>query len=204
MNRCGWSRNFVNSIFCRPGSARPTSRRGTRIRVRTRRRNERMANGEWRIGMNLERCRDQFLSGLAGMAGCHVAGRELLSSDTKLSQGRDVRINIANPPFGSFHSGQHRGGAWPRAHADIRTISSDFSGLVEGTRNAFVARGTRRCLQPSEHRVAPGTMSGYRKNAPRAYSKLAGEELASVTPSSAPYSPFATRHSPIHLLQENA
>ncbi len=161
----------------------------------------RIANGEWRIGMSFGRATDQVLSGSAGMAGSHDAGRGLLSADQRLSSGRNVRPDLTDTTCGGLNSRKYCRRPWARAQRLVRAVPADFPRLFERTRNALVIGGEGgtglRRWDTAAHRAMPDIGP----ETPDAYKSAATEghnEVKSLF-SSIRHSPFAIRARTLHV-----
>src|SRR5262245_46898037 len=102
-----------------------------------RKRSERVANGEWRIGMRVERAADQFLPRPARLAGSDDSFGKLLHPYPKISQGRVIRVDEPNTARCDIHSRQHRRGTWTGEYRLVHSASANCSRLTQGTRNAL-------------------------------------------------------------------
>ena len=145
--------------------------------------------------MAFVRISDHVLSGLAGLAGCHVACRSVLSGHPKFSKGRDVRIDIADPTVGGFDPREYRGRPWSGEHTALHSAPSNIAGLAQRIGDTPAVVGARGNNANSRHRAAVGPVSGRWKNASRAHPILAAKRGRVMT-GSVPYSLFAIRYSP--------
>jgi hypothetical protein len=132
-----------------------------------------MANSEWRIGMCIERCSDQFLPGPAGMAGFYDIGRVVLPAHPQPSEGRDVWVDVPNPAGCRLRSGEYRGGARTGKYAKLHSIPPRRPRIAEGVGDAFAACREGRLGRQSGCRPACVTVRSGRKNAPLAHSLAA-------------------------------
>ena len=125
----------------------------------------RIANGEWRIGRHVER-NNQFVSGSTSVAGFYGADGGVLSADAWVSEGRDLRIDIADQALRRLGSGEYRRGAWTREYKKLHSISSDRSRLSEGAGDASFNCGEDRHSCQSGCQSSDAEMRRSWKNAP--------------------------------------
>jgi fluoroacetyl-CoA thioesterase len=104
----------------------------------------RMANGEWRIGMNVRRATDQVLSGPARVAGLNDVGRAVLSAHACFPERGDVRTYFADQAISRFGTGKHCGRSWTGEYAVLYSVPAHLSGFAEGIGNSFAAHAARR------------------------------------------------------------
>ena len=156
----------------------------------------RMANGEWRIGMRVERTSDQFLSGPAGLAGRHGIGGALLPVDESVSARRAVRNVVADQALGVVYSSQYRGRTRARKHAVVRPVPSHRPRIAQGIGNALAARRKGWAAQRQADRNTDGPMHKARKEAAITHSLAATEGIETVVSPSIRHSPFAIRQLP--------
>jgi hypothetical protein len=148
----------------------------------------RVANGEWRIGMMIERPIDQFVSGPEGVAGCHDLGGVLLSIDTPMSQGRVVRTYIADRASVRVGTGEYCGRARAGKYRQLRAASANLAGLSERAGNASAFGGARRYSAGAGFATGSRSVRELGQNASCFDTVAAGQGCEMM--------PFAIRHSP--------
>lgn len=136
---------------------------------------------------------DQILSRLESLAGCDVACRTLIPVDQEILAGRNVRHDISNSQGCGVNTREHRGGAWTRRNALIRSISADRSGIAKGTRNASAAFRESETNIPGRNRSHPRRLPTTRPYDPSLNSQ-SGKKNQLAKPTMA-FSLFATRYS---------
>jgi len=156
----------------------------------------RIANGEWRIGMNVERA-DQLLSGFEGLAGRNVSCRILLSADQRVSTRGDVRYDISNPPSCFVDPREYRRRARTRGYAYLYTISADRPRLPKGSRDASATRREGETYFPAENRSGSRWLPAPRPHASSINSPTREKDRLADMSIESPYSLFATRYSRI-------
>ena len=153
-----------------------------------------MANGEWRIGMIVDRPVDQFISGPEGMAGRYDLGGVLLSVDAPISSRRAFWTNIANPAFGGISSSQYRGRSRSAKYRQLHAAFVNRARLSEGTRNAPAFGGAGRYLAGARFAACSRAVRGLGKNASR-LDTIASGQVREMMPFAIRYSPFAKARS---------
>jgi hypothetical protein len=154
----------------------------------------RMANGEWQIGMRVERTTYYLLQGPAYLAGWNGFSRDLLSARAKIAARGIVRNVFADQTRGVVNPREYRGGTWPRKHSDIRPIPSNRPRLIQGTGDASAIGGAGSFVDPGTDRRADGSVRYARKANPLAHSSSATEGFEAMTSPS-----ISTRHSPLAI-----
>jgi hypothetical protein len=154
----------------------------------------RVANGEWRIGMMIERPIDQFVPGPEGVAGCHDLGGVLLSIDTPMSQGRVVRTYIADRASVRVGTGEYCGRARAGKYRQLRAASSHSAGLTERTGNSSDSSRTRRNIAGAGAANGARSMREPRQDGSRLDTVAAGQ-IDEMKPFAIRYSPFAKARS---------
>ena len=157
-----------------------------------RREEERVANGEWRIGMAVDQPIDQFVSGPEGMAGCYDLGRVLLSVDASISSRRTVRTNIADQARSGVGSSQCCGRSRAGKYRQLRATSANLTGLFERAGDASAFSGA--CRYPSSAGFAAGSRAVRElgQNASRS-DTFATRQVHKMMPFTIRHSPFAIR-----------
>jgi hypothetical protein len=162
--------------------------------ARGREEKRRIANGEWRIGMVVERFIDQFVSGPEGVAGCHDFGGVLLSIDAPVSPRRVVRIDIADQASSRIGPSQYRGRTRARKYRQLCAAPPHFAGFVEGTRNASDFGRTGRDLAGAGVASGARSMREPRQDGSRLNKVVAGQ-IDEMKLFAIRYSPFAKARS---------
>jgi hypothetical protein len=156
--------------------------------ARGREEKRRIANGEWRIGMVVERFIDQFVSGPEGVARCHSLGGALLPTDAAISSRRAVRIDVANQARSGVGSGQHCGRSRAGKYRQLRAASANLAGLSERAGNASAFGGARRYSAGAGFATGSRSVRELGQNASCFDTVAAGQGCEMM--------PFAIRHSP--------
>ncbi len=104
-----------------------------------------------------ERATDSIVSRPEGVAGRDDPGGELLSSDTRVPQGRDVRDDLADST-----SGQHRRGERPREPGRVYPVSTHRPGFTQRVRDTSDPVGTGGAGEQGSHQspAEPGRDPG--------------------------------------------
>jgi hypothetical protein len=145
-----------------------------------RRKKKRIANGEWRIGMTLERPVDQFVSGPEGVAGCNDLGGVLLSTDVAVPSRRAVWSDCADQTRCGFGAGEHRRRAWSREYRQFRSASANFAGLAKGVGNAHSVGGARRNPGRCQRTAGPRSVRESGQDASRIDSVTTGQAFEMI------------------------
>ena len=154
----------------------------------------RIANGEWRIGMAVDRPIDQFIPGPEGMAGCHDLGRVLLSTDAPISARRIVRVDVANQALCWIRSGQYCGRSWAGKHRQLRAAFANLTGFSERTGNASAFGGARRYSAGTRFAAGSRPVRELGQNASR-FDTISAGQAREMMPFAIRYSPFAKARS---------
>src|SRR5690348_16760771 len=117
-----------------------------------------MANGEWRIGICVDRPPDQFLPGPDSVAGRDGIGRILLPIDEGVPARRAVRNDLANPALSIVYPGEYRRGAWAREHPVVRAIFAYRARIAQRTRNASAVVGASWTIEQQADRDPYGSV----------------------------------------------
>src|SRR4029077_5398201 len=153
-----------------------------------------MANSEWRIGMNGARFNDQVISGPAGVAGLNDFGCRMLSNDSLVSKGGNVRGFCSNTPRSRFDTGKHCGGSRARKHPVVYSVPAHRSGVAEGIGDALVTRRARWFGQNGEYQHDSPTMRVVGQDGALAHPLTAAEcEGTMILARAIRHSPFAIR-----------
>ena len=155
-------------------------------RVMKRRRVRRMANSEWRMGVDDGARPNHVLSRSGSLVDFIGFGCRLLSDYKILPEVRAVRADITNPTFRQFYCCKHSGRSWSRKYGFVHPVLSDLTRLIERTRNSF---------DPFKSGTAYQRRSG---EAARCRLRVRGANVAcyDTFTSGPPMTPFAIRHSP--------
>jgi hypothetical protein len=154
----------------------------------------RVANGEWRIGMAVDRTIDQFVSGPEGVAGCHDFGRVLLSTDAPVSSRRTVRTDVANQARGRIGSGQYCRRPWAGKYRKFRAASANLTRLFKGAGNTSAFGRARRYPSGARFTDSSHSVRELGQNA-SCFVTLTAGQVREMIPFAIRYSPFAKARS---------
>ncbi len=111
--------------------------------------------------MNHGRSIHTVLPGLASLAGSDDAGRADLSPDTGFPPSGALRDDQPDAARGSVRPGQHRGGVRSREPGGLHSLSSDRTGITQGTGDSSAAG---RAGKPDDGELRRALLDAMRSN----------------------------------------
>src|SRR6185437_4592549 len=153
-----------------------------------------MANGEWRIGMNVERSDDKILSRPACLAGGNGVSGAQLPAHSRVPKRGDVRTYCSDPSLGGIDTGEYRGRSRSGEYPIVYPISAYRSGFLERVGDTLTTCGAGRRNDERRDNRANATMRSFGKDDSLAHSIVAGEcQEALIRMRAIRHSPFAIR-----------
>ncbi|MGA7936215.1 MAG: DNA methyltransferase, partial [Kovacikia sp.] len=133
--------------------------------------------GNRELGVGSRGAQDGILSGSSGLAGSDESGRDELSGDESISQGGNVRDDLTDSQGSSIGSSEHRRGLWSGESGGIHPVSTDSSGIVEGTGNPSASIGKGGVDDTSSVTDGSSTVRNRQQNAAIANSSYASQKV---------------------------
>jgi len=162
---------------------------------------EREFRGSRESGVGSRGTSDGILSGSEGLAGSHDTGGDVLSHHQGISEGGNVRDDLSDSQGSGIGSGEHSRGVRSGESGRVHSVSSDSTGITEGTGNSFASGNQSEASEQSRNLARAAEMRNRGQNAQSTDSSVT-EEVGSSGKSD-PYSPLPTPHS-LQAFQERA